>query len=345
MMKAGIIKYKDRFSAFENKYFEILNDNGIPLTTIDISSPSLISQLSGFSHVLFRWSHYDSDRQMALTLIPVMESLGIKCFPGSATCWHYDDKIRQAYLLEAKGYPFTRSWVFWDRVAALAWLKEAAYPVVFKLKAGAGSTNVVLVRSCEQGAALVRKMFSTGVSSGLIPDEGNVRWIDKGIAGAIRYPLGVIKRKLLGREITPFWQKQKNYALFQRFLPGNEFDTRVTVIGGRAFAFRRFTRKEDFRASGSGLINYDMTAIDKRCIEIALKISREMSFQSMAYDFLFNENGAPEICEISYTYQDRAVHNCPGYWDEQLSWHEGHFWPQYFQLVDLLGVALKPLNE
>ncbi len=31
------------------------------------------------------------------------------------------------------------------------------------------------------------------------------------------------------------------------------------------------------------------------------------------------------------------MQNIPGYWDEELHWHEGHVWPQYCHLVDLLG--------
>jgi hypothetical protein len=61
-----------------------------------------------------------------------------------------------------------------------------------------------------------------------------------------------------------------------------------------------------------------------------------MNFQSMAYDFLYDENGEAAFCEISYTYADFAIHDSPGYWDSSLNWHEGHFWPQYCQLIDAL---------
>ena len=53
------------------------------------------------------------------------------------------------------------------------------------------------------------------------------------------------------------------------------YDTRVTVIGGRAFAFRRFNRDDDFRSSGSGKIDYNMEEIDKRMIKLALKVSKK----------------------------------------------------------------------
>ena len=57
----------------------------------------------------------------------------------------------------------------------------------------------------------------------------------------------------------------------------------------------------------------------------------------MAYDFLINENREPEFCEISYTYLSRAIYNCPGYWDMEMNWHEGHWWPEHLHLIDTLG--------
>jgi hypothetical protein len=125
-------------------------------------------------------------------------------------------------------------------------------------------------------------------------------------------------------------------VLFQKYLPNNEYDTRVTIIGNRAFAFRRFNRKNDFRSSGSGLINYEKDKVDKVFIRQAFDISMKLGFQSMAYDFLWDEDHKLALCEISYTYVDVAVYNCFGYWDVDLNWHNGNNWPQYFHLVDLL---------
>jgi hypothetical protein len=150
-----------------------------------------------------------------------------------------------------------------------------------------------------------------------------------------------IRKRLKGIVIKDpmdlFWQPQKDYILFQKFLPGNQHDLRITVVGGRAFGFYRKVRDNDFRASGSGTLVYDKP-VNMNAVKIALEISRTMGFQSMAYDFLFNENDEPEICEYSYTFQERAVYDTAGYWDEQLNFHKGHYWPQYFQLMDLLGL-------
>jgi len=67
-------------------------------------------------------------------------------YPDQATCWHYDDKIAHYYLLTAAGIPIPKTWVCFERGQVLEWIRTATFPLVLKLWAGAGSTNVRLVR-------------------------------------------------------------------------------------------------------------------------------------------------------------------------------------------------------
>ena len=134
---------------------------------------------------------------------------------------------------------------------------------------------------------------------------------------------------------STWWKPERNYAYFQEFLPGNTFDTRITVIGERAFGFRRFNRPGDFRASGSGLIDYDPTKVDSHCVEIAFRVSDSGKFQSMAYDFLYKQ-GKPVICEISYAFADWAIHKCPGHWRNDMTWIDGQMWPEEAQVEDFV---------
>jgi len=340
-MKVGIL-VKDVEESFVLKYFDILKHNNIDFVTF--SATDIIEKIKSekITHLIYRWSHYDDDRQIAHTILPIIENeLGVKCFPDQKTCWHYDDKIRQYYLLKSKGFPITESWIFWDKKSALSWAENAELPVVFKTKMGAGSSNVILIKEKKELNKIINIMFGSGIKTGAIPMSDNVRSKDFEMLKFIKKNLSNIKRKIDGRYRIRNWQTERGYVLFQKFLPNNDFDTRVTVIGGRAFAYRRFVRKNDFRASGSGNFSPEKEKINIRCVEIALEISKKMGFQSMAYDFLFNEKNEPEFCEISYTYVDWMVQSCPGYWDEDLNWHEGHFWPPYLHLKDLLGMDLK----
>ena len=217
-------------------------------------------------------------------------------------------------------------------------MEQCDLPTVFKLRNGAGSNNVVLVKSRAEGRKLINKMFGQGITQRSFRSSGNVRFQHFNFMRELHLIGGNLFRWSKGIDVSPQWKLQKNYALFQKFLPGNNSDTRITVIGNRAFGFRRIVREGDFRASGSGMINYEMDKIDHRCVEIAHRVSATCGFQSMAYDFLFTEDGEPEFCEISYDYLSSAVQECPGYWDNDLNWHMGHCLPEHLHLMDALGL-------
>ena len=335
-MKVGIHKVDDpRHHEFANKYYMILEMNGIPVIWLDVNDVDFWDRIKELDYFIYRWSHWDDHQQIANSILPVIEHFHkIRCFPDYATCWHFDDKIKQYYLLQSLGFPIAKSWVFWDKQKALGWINSQTFPVVFKLKGGAGSYSLLLVNHIRQEKKLIMKMFTNGFQAYNVKMKGSLTSSPYRMARRIARNL----RNRFESKENPYWAKHKNYVLFQKFMPGNNYDTRVTIIGDRAFAFRRFNRKNDFRSSGSGLIDYQTSAIDHRFIKTAFEISKALGFQSMAYDFLWDEDLEPVICEISYTYMDTAVHECPGYWDPQLNFHEGNLWPQYCQLADLLGI-------
>jgi len=336
-MLVGIHKdYPKGYSPYVARLEAILSYNGIEHIRLDASTSDFWDKVSKLDLFSYRWGHSYNERQLALTVIPIVENeMGIPCLPDMKTCWTYDDKIRQYYLLKHHGFPIIPCWIFWDQQCALKWLENAPLPIVFKLKGGAGSSNVVLVNNKSLGKKLIRRMFRSGIKSGQVP-WGSTYWKDITLNLAIRRWGGSVIRRIIPTLTIPGWELHKNYVLFQKFLPNNDYDTRVTVIGDRAFAFRRLNRPNDFRSSGSGRIDYDLDKIDMKFVTKAFEVSKTMNFQSMAYDFLYDEKGDVAFCEISYTYLDTAVYDCTGYWDSSLNWHEGHFWPQYCQLADAL---------
>ena len=341
-MLVGIYDLKDQNGKdlpVQQAYEKILAYNGILSVRLRVEHPGFWARARDLSLFIMRFQQYDSHLQQARDILPIMEdALGIPCYPNKATAWHYDDKVKQYFLLKAHGFPMTELWVFYEKKPALEWAENTAYPVVFKLRGGAGSMNVVLVKTPRHATGLIRKMLGRGIYPEQFLSAGTVRIKHFNLYREFHHACGNLYRRSKGVDVSPFWNRHKNYVLFQKFLPGNECDTRITVIGNRAFAFRRLVREDDFRASGSGRIDYDVKKIDMRCIQIAFQVSKRMGFQSMAYDFLVNARGEPEFCEISYTYVSKAVRNCPGYWDSDLNWHEGHYWPEHLHLIDALGL-------
>jgi glutathione synthase/RimK-type ligase-like ATP-grasp enzyme len=332
-MLVGLIKdkYWDK-NDYLNRYKKVLDHNNVKNIILDVDQEDFWEIIRASNLIIFRWGHYDSDRQIAQTILPVIENhLEIKCFPDQATCWHFDDKIKQYYLMQAYGFPFIKSEIAWSKKRAFNIIQNTELPTVFKLKGGAGAKNVQLIKNKKPALKKLKKAFGRGIKPNEI-DRNKIRFVAE-----LRHLGAKLYRRLKGIDLNDNWNVEKNYFMFQKFLPKNQFDIRITTIGKRAFGFRRLNRENDFRASGSGNIEYNHNEIDLRCISMALKISEKLEFQSMAYDFLMNENNEPEFCEISYTFDDRAIYKCEGFWNEKLEFTKGNYWPQYLQLIDMLG--------
>jgi glutathione synthase/RimK-type ligase-like ATP-grasp enzyme len=334
-----MIGIHDLPGSYSDRWISYCTDNGIPFRRINCLAADIVPQCEELDGLLWHWPHDDPAHLLvARQVIAALEAKGLVVFPNVATCWHFDDKVAQKYLLEAIGAPLIPTWVFTSKVDAVRWIEGATWPKVFKLRCGAGSTNVRLVRSKSQAEALCRQAFGRGLPAvaGYLTDM-RTRLRKTKTAHEFWGRLARVPRTLLNLlAVRRRMHREKGYVYFQEFLPGNTFDTRITIIGARAFGFMRANRPDDFRASGSGSIIYEPTKIDKRCVEIAFRVADRIGTQSLAFDFLFNSQDEGMICEISYCYMPSAVHACEGHWDQQGVWHEGHVWPEDAILEDLL---------
>jgi hypothetical protein len=118
---------------------------------------------------------------------------------------------------------------------------------------------------------------------------------------------------------------------------------RITIIGHRAFAFRRFNRPGDFRASGSGRIDWNPESIDEDALRLAYKVARRLGAQTVAVDVL-RRRGEPLIGELTLTYASWAVRDCPGHWtldgtpkDGTLQWVDGSMRPEDAIFADFVA--------
>lgn len=319
-----------RKGSFSDRWIAYCDEKHIDYTIVNAYANDIIKQVDGCDCFMWHFHHADyRDMQFAKSLILSLEAKGIKCFPNSNTCWHFDDKVAQKYLLESIGAPLVPSYVFYTEKEALEWVSNTTFPKVFKLKGGAGSSNVKLAYTQKEAKRLIKQCFRSGFSQYRWQDRLKDEWYkykEKKVAlrDVIRPLYCAIKR--YPTKFSHYHQNEIGYAYFQDFIPDNSYDIRVCVVGKRAFALKRMTRKNDFRASGSGTIIYDKQQIDERCVQNAFEINRKLKTQSIAFDYVFDTNHNPLIVEISYGYAMNAYDYCEGYWSDDMQWYEGtHF--------------------
>ena len=315
-------------TGFGKRWIEYCQENKIDYKIVNVYDDDIISQLEDCDAFMWHFHHLSyKDALFAKQLLFSIQQSGKKVFPDFNSAWHFDDKVGQKYLLESIKAPFIPSYVFYTKQDALKWIEQTSFPKVFKLRGGAGASNVKLVHTKREAKKIVKKAFGKGFKQSDSISDFKERWrkYKSGQSNFKDLVKGFV-RIFIKDEYSKMHLPEKGYVYFQEFIPDNKFDIRVVVVGDKAFALKRMTRKNDFRASGSGNIIYDKNQIDERCIKTSFEVNEKIKSQSIAFDYVFDKDNNPLIVEISYGYSAPAYDICEGYWTRDLQWHEGtHF--------------------
>jgi len=328
----------DPQQSFSKYWIEHLEREGHETCLVNVFSADFFDQVSGCDGFLWYFPPIPFPRDMARRLMLALGHVSrMPVYPDWKTCWHFDDKVAQSYLLQAADIPIPRTWVFWQSKDALEFFSTASYPLVIKLRSGVYSQNVRLLRNRAEAEYWIKHLFNYGLLALERPSGSFLLRAAKRVRGALRTLIGGHGPSTGGLDF------HKDYILLQEFIPGNDFDTRITVVGKRAFVCRRYNRPDDFRASGSGILDTDPSLIDSDAVRLAYRVAETLSAQTICMDIL-RRNGEPVICEVSYYFEGLAVYKSPGHWElqgdpdtGQLEWVEGQIRLEGAILEDFLG--------
>jgi len=284
------------------KFACFLKQEGVDCDIVEMDKSDWIDRLKPYDILIWkpRFMGPRSSQIIKEKIFFIQYFMKKRVYPNYETVWHFDSKIAQSYIFKHQRIKSPHTFVSFDYNEAIHQARKQRYPVVLKESGGASSSGVSLIRSGRAMISYINKRFL---------------WEN------------LLSRKVSSRLFDRFGQ-----IYIQTFLRGNPADLRINIIGDQyAFGFWRKNRENDFRASGSGRIDYK-TELPKHIIEYCARISRMNRFDSMAYDILFRKDKF-YIVEMSYGYNDRAVYNSGGYYilDKNCEVSEfvtGHYWPQ-----------------
>jgi glutathione synthase/RimK-type ligase-like ATP-grasp enzyme len=335
-MKIGIHHTKNFYS---EGWIAYCDAQGIDYKLVDCYRDDIMEQLADCDALMWHFSHKSPKAtKFAKELLYSIQATGRKVFPDFRTVWHFDDKLGQKYLLEAAGIPHARAYAFYSKKEALAWAAGTSYPKVFKLRNGSSSDNVKLVRNQRAARRLISRAFGRGFKQYEGWNNLKERW-RKFREG--RKPLKEvfkgIARLFWPTEYARVTGREKGYVYFQDFVPDNEFDTRVFVIGHKAYAHTRKVRKNDFRASGSGEEYYERELISDEIMRLSFDTTEKLQAQCLVFDFVHTPENKPVVLEISYGTTFDGYVDCIGHFDKDLNWYDGHF--------DFCGIMVEEVIE
>jgi len=119
------------------------------------------------------------------------------------------------------------------------------FPAILKYPEGAGSSTVFLVKDKDEYAKKINEFLGLSLT----------RYLKK-----VR--LAYKRGKEKAQSYSTYFGGSKRHII-QPFVSGLEYDYKVLVFFNHVYVLKRFTRKNDFRASGSGLFIFDEKAPDE----------------------------------------------------------------------------------
>ena len=152
--------------------------------------------------------------------------------------------------------------------------EELAYPAVVKIAAGAGSIGVALANNEEELNRKIDKMGKISYKGVIFPTKRK-----------LREKLGLIKRRLMGIQVLPRVEMREK-TVIQTFIPNLQCDYKVLVFGEKYYILRRKVREHDFRASGSGKLEFpeSMTEKEYQVLDLAKKAYEELDNPLLSID-------------------------------------------------------------
>lgn len=347
MNKNKKIAIHSRKGSFSDYWIEWCKKNNVDYKIVDAYDSDIINNIGDCDGFMWHW-YQDSyaDQLFAKQLTLSITAMGIKVFPDVNTSWHFDDKLGQKYLFEGLGLPHVKTYAFYEKNKALKWIDNVTYPIVFKLRGGAGSNNVKKVINKRKAEWIVKKAFTSGFP---VVDVYEVAWQtlweykrDKKNIKLFRFGYYLFRAMAgLKPESMLLREKQKGYIYFQEFIPNNTYDDRMVIVGDKCFCIRRVCRKNDFRASGSGIKIYDHTVFPEKSVALAFLVAEKIGTQSVAMDIVYDIDGQPKIIEISYCF---VTDMFSGYFNKEFKWINEKVTPQIFMIEDFMQ-SIEKQNE
>lgn len=295
------------------------SDSSIRYSAVEIDANDWSFSLASFDVILWKPKSmgFEAASYFKEKIFYLEKMLGKLVVPNFDTIWHFDSKVCQEYIFRDQEIKRPRTVASFDYLDALSQLERFDMPLVFKRPNGAGSSNVKLVTTKAAAVREIKRIFCKDVVQRDMEQKGK-------IAGKLsRHYLNLRNDRKTNATNHPvvYWQE---------FIAGNSRDLRITVIGDKyAFGFWRNNRKNDFRASGSGDIDYQ-TPVPENVLLYCMSLSKRLNFDSMAYDIVFRGDDFL-LVEMSYGYVDKAIHRASGYFElvgGQLLYRPGQVWPQ-----------------
>lgn len=306
------------------RWIELCESLNYSYDVLDLLQVDQISTLKNYDILLWNIGNYSYEEMLeARSIINAAESMGVKVFPSFNENWHFDDKVAEMFILQAVNAPMPKSTVYFSKKSLNEALKENKinFPIVAKLRTGSGSHNVKLIKKRTQLERYANRMFGKGFK----PAPSIIYKTSSNIRSSHDWNTFVSKFKRIP-EFFRTWNnaqrfpREKGYVYLQEFIPNDNYDIKVVVIGDKCTGFYRPVRSHDFRASGGGAFVDDASIFTEQIVKSAFATADALGMRCVGFDYVVDKRtGEGKIIEMSYGV-GHNVNGSGGYYDRNYQW-------------------------
>jgi len=220
------------------------------------------------------------------------QEMGLPIYPSYRELRLYENKRNVAAWLELHGFPHPPTQVFIRKGDAMAFVRQADYPLVFKANVGSSARGVSIVRGRRDAERIVHRTFG--------------RFSPNHAKGFIKPKPGrVIHANQPGRA-------QRHYVIIQDFVD-IKWEWRLIRVGESYFGHQKLLRGQF--ASGSDLVGWGKPP--DHLLRLAKEVFDRGEFRCMAMDVLETKDGQFLINELqtifgSYAESQMYIDGTPG---------------------------------
>ena len=254
--------------------------------------------------------------------------LNLPVYPNFHEQLIYENKRMLSYFLQAKHIPHPQTWVFYDKLKAQSFIRNAEFPLVAKTNIGAGGSGVQIIRNRKYGLHYIDKAFSKkGIQREYLPNFRKGEYIKriKKRLGKLDDSIEYFKNKKKAATIEP----QKWFVILQEYIK-TEYEWRCVVIDDSYFGHKKI-RSIGEKISGTSKVRWDSPG--KELLNFLKHIIEQNELWSQAIDLFYDDNKGYLVNELQCFWGSKNPHQMlkdgkPGryvYKDDKWLFEEGVF--------------------
>ncbi|WP_250658240.1 ATP-grasp domain-containing protein [Alkalimarinus coralli] len=220
-------------------------------------------------YIFYCSSQYPSYYNYIYDTMTDAASRGAILIPSLELLRCHENKLFQELHKDRLGIATPKSWLL-GSVEDIEYLinNGLQFPVIAKLPHGFGSSTVSKVDNIDE--------LKKYANEHLVP--------------TIKPRKNIFKYKEAIKKYTDKYPMRTGSIVLQEFIPAQTHDWKVLVIGNKVFSLKRYTRKNDFRASGSGNFSGDETP-PIELVDFAYGIKKKLNAPWVSLDIIESNNG------------------------------------------------------